>query len=92
MGILDTFKGVFSFRKESRYNNFLASMTARGTGAGVVVSDDTAMNFTAVWAAIRILSESVAQLPLSVYSVDNQGNKMSASNHNIYNLNSNTPS
>lgn len=61
-------------------------MTARGTGAGVVVSDDTAMNFTAVWAAIRILSESVAQLPLSVYSVDNEGNKMSASNHNIYNL------
>ena len=86
MGLLDTLKGVFSFKKERRYNNFLAQMGARGSSAGVVVTDETALNFSAVWAAIKILSESVAQLPLSIYESDKLGNKAQASNHQIYNL------
>jgi HK97 family phage portal protein len=58
----------------------------RGNTAGVVVTDESAFNFTAVWAAIRILSESVAQLPLSVYESDKLGNKSQAYNHKIFNL------
>ena len=75
MGIFDSIKRVFS-ANEKRYNNFLASMTTRGSTAGVMVTDESAMNFTAVFAAIRILSESVAQLPLQVYEIDKNGNKV----------------
>ena len=86
MGILDTLKSVFSSSAEKRYNNFLAQMTTRGNSAGVHVTDETAMNFTAVFAAIRILSESVAQLPVQVYDIDQNGNKQLAQKHQLYNL------
>tara|TARA_R100000655_G_scaffold35790_2_gene69591 strand:- start:10895 stop:12115 length:1221 start_codon:yes stop_codon:yes gene_type:complete len=85
MGILDTIKGIFT-GKEKRNAFYDAMTSARGSTAGVVVSDETAMNFTAVWASIRILSESVAQLPLGIYETDKVGNKAQAYNHSIYNL------
>lgn len=91
MGLLDRVKRIFSFISNKRSNGFYQAMTGRGTSAGVVVTDRTALNFTAVWAAIRILSESVAQLPLSVYETDKVGNKLQALKHPIYNLLSNKP-
>ena len=84
MGFLDRIKAIFT-RTEKR-NGFYDAMNSRGASAGVVVTDDSAMNFTAVWAAIRILSESIAQLPLSIYESDKLGNKNQAYNHKIYNL------
>jgi len=87
MGLLDTLKGVFiSNKKTEKRNNFLAAMTTRGSSSGMSVTDETAMNFTAVWAAIRILSESIAQLPLAVYQEDKKGNKAVATKHQLYNL------
>jgi len=85
MGILDTLRGIFT-RTEKR-NGFLQAMSQVGQPtAGVMVTDESAMNFTAVWGAIRILSESIAQLPLSVFETDKAGNKLTAFNHKIYNL------
>jgi|TARA_R110000744_G_scaffold378194_1_gene494033 HK97 family phage portal protein len=87
MKIIDTLKSVFFSKNEKRQNNFLASMTTRGNSpSGITVTDDTAINFTAVWAAIRILSESVAQLPISVNQTDKKGNKSPALNHSLYYL------
>ena len=84
MGIFDRLKALFS-SKEKR--SFYAAMSQAGGGdTGIVVTDANALNFTAVWAAIRILSESVAQLPLSVYESDKLGNKAQAYNHQIFNL------
>ena len=81
-------KGVFfSNKQETRNNNFLAAMTTRGgNSSGIAVTDETAFNFTAVWAAIRILSESVAQLPLTVNQTDKNGNKSQAVKHQLFNL------
>ena len=86
MGLLDRLRAIFT-RTEKR-DGFYEAMTQtfRGNTAGVVVTDESAFNFTAVWAAIRILSESVAQLPLSVYESDKLGNKNQAYNHKIFNL------
>lgn len=86
MGVLDRLRAIFT-RTEKR-DGFYEAMTQtfRGNTAGVVVTDESAFNFTAVWAAIRILSESVAQLPLSVYESDKIGNKNQAYNHKIFNL------
>lgn len=88
MGVIDTLKSVFSRteKTEKRNNNFLSAMTNRGSNSGIVVTDETAITFTAVWAAIRILSESVAQLPLTIVETDKQGNKDQASNHQLFNL------
>jgi len=88
MGVIDALKSVFSRteKTEKRNNDFLSAMTGRGSSSGIVVTDETALNFTAVWAAIRILSESVAQLPLTIIEKDKQGNKDQASTHQLFNL------
>ena len=84
MGLLDRLRAIFK-RTEKR-SGFYDAMSTRGYNAGVSVTDESALNFTAVWAAIRILSESIAQLPLSIYESDKLGNKNQAYNHKIYNL------
>jgi HK97 family phage portal protein len=88
MGVIDTLRSVFTrSKKEKRNNDFLAAMTGRGgNNSAITVTDETAFNFTAVWAAIRILSESVAQLPLNVYQSDKLGNKAQATTHQLFNL------
>tara|TARA_R110000824_G_scaffold271530_2_gene460028 strand:- start:31 stop:1248 length:1218 start_codon:yes stop_codon:yes gene_type:complete len=84
MGLLDTLRGIFT--KTQKRSGFYSAMQQSTTAAGVVVTDESALNFTAVWAAIRILSESIAQLPLSIYETDKLGNKNESYNHKIYNI------
>ena len=44
-------------------------------GASTAVSPTTALTFSAVWAAMRLLSESVSTLPLNVYKKENNGDR-----------------
>lgn len=54
--------------------------------AGNVVNEDTALTFGAVYACIRIISESVAMLPLLTYRRQKDGGKERAVNHPVYDL------
>lgn len=45
-----------------------------GSSAGKTVNDDTAMQVSAVYSCVRILSESIAQLPWGVYERQKNGN------------------
>ena len=47
---------------------------------------DKAMTLTSVWNAIRLLSESVSSLPISVYKKEANGDKIEDVNNRIYNL------
>ena len=69
MGLLDFLK----FNKRS--SNFLASANLYGSNSGVRVSEKTSIALTAVWSAIRLLSETIASLPLNVYKIDKDGSK-----------------
>ena len=69
MGLLDFFK----FSKRS--SNFLANANLLGNTSGVGVSEKTSIALTAVWSAIRLLSETIASLPLNVYKMDRDGSK-----------------
>ena len=56
------------------------------TAAGISVSPDTALRFTAVYGAVRILAETVATLPLIVYRrLPNEG-KERATDYFLYRL------
>jgi len=83
MGILDRIKKAFA--SSEKRGGFVDAMSNQGS-SGILVSDESALTYTAVWAAIRILSESVAQLPLSIYESDKLGNKTQAKNHQIFDL------
>ena len=50
-------------------------------GASTAVSPTTALTFSAVWAAMRLLSESVSTLPLNVYKKENNTRKRNCDVH-----------
>ena len=60
------------------------------TSSGVKVTEDTALQASAVWACVRVLSESVASLPLHLYRRKEKG-KERAPEHPLYRLLHNQP-
>ncbi|MDB2127477.1 phage portal protein [Enterocloster clostridioformis] len=85
MGILS---GLFRSRDKpenstvgSRYSFYMG-----GTAAGKVVTERSAMQMTAVYACVRILSEAVAGLPLNLYHYNDDGGKNKALDHPLYRL------
>lgn len=56
------------------------------SAAGKVVNEKTAMQTTAVYAAVRILAESIASLPLHVYRKSADGNHVKAEDSPLFYL------
>ena len=74
---MSIFKGLFLSRDKpkgalggSRYSFFFG-----GTSAGKAVNEHTAMQMTAVYSCVRMLSETLAGLPLHVYKYNDSGGK-----------------
>jgi len=89
LAITDFFKNLF---KKPEKRDFLSAMSAgRGSSAGISVSKSSALTFTAVWSAVRLLSESISILPINVYEREKNGDKSLAINNPSYNLVHNEP-
>ncbi|MFZ1874093.1 MAG: phage portal protein [Chania sp.] len=54
------------------------------SSSGKVVTADKAIQLSAVWACIRLLSESISTLPLKVYVRDADGSRKLAQDHPAY--------
>lgn len=85
MGI---FSGLFNSRDKpknqtagSRYTFYMG-----GSSSGKAVTERSAMQMTAVYSCVRILSEAVAGLPLHFYRYTDDGGKEKAIDHPLYNL------
>ena len=85
MGI---FSGLFKSRDKpqnrtagSNYAFFMG-----GTTSGKTVTERSAMQMTAVYSCVRILSEAVAGLPLHLYKYTDSGGKAMALDHSLYRL------
>jgi len=91
MAIFDFLTNIFS-SNEKRSGSFIDpnSFIPSG-GSGIPVNQDSAVTFTAVWAAIRMLSESVAQLPIGLIERLENGDKINRTDHFLYNLVHNKP-
>ncbi len=57
-----------------------------GSTSGKAVNERTAMQMTAVYACVRVLSEAVAGLPLHVYRYREDGSREKALKHPLYRL------
>ena len=81
MGILQNIQNYFKGpeKKEKRSINYNMPF-----GASTQVTPDKAMTFSAVWAAIRLLSESVSTLPINVYKTEKNGDKSEVNNELSY--------
>lgn len=85
MGIIS--KLTESFRKEGAKNYTPGSSYGFLTGtsaAGRVVTQQSAMQMTAVYSCVRILAEAVAGLPLHFYTYNQNGGKDKAVDHPLY--------
>lgn len=60
------------------------AFTAGGGGGAVTVNEHTAVTLSAVWACVRVIAESVAQLPLLVLEATGKGAKRAATEHPVY--------
>ena len=85
MGI---FSGLFKSRDKptdstvgSRYTFYMG-----GSTSGKTVTERSAMQMTAVYSCVRILSEAVAGLPLHLYKYTDSGGKAMALDHSLYRL------
>ena len=86
--LMSIFTGLFRSRDKpqnrtagSRYSFFMGNSTA-----GKPVTERSAMQMTAVYSCVRILSEAVAGLPLHLYRYKEDGGKEKALDHPLYHL------
>ena len=90
MGI---FSGLFKSRDkpQNRTSGSNYAFFMGGTTSGKTVTERSAMQMTAVYSCVRILSEAVAGLPLHLYKYTDSGGKAMALDHPLYHLLHNEP-
>lgn len=77
--------GIFFKPRNSSDQGWWPTST-RVTSSGVAMNEEVALKYTAVWCATRILSESLAALPLNLFEVIGPRNKQKAEGHNLHQL------
>jgi len=84
---LSIFSGLFRPRDkpENRIGSAFSFLFG-GTSSGKAVNERTAMQTTAVYACVRILSEAIAGLPLHLYKYNADGGKERVADHPLYSL------
>ncbi len=85
MGI---FSGLFRSRDapKNRTSGSAYSFFLGQSVAGKSVNERSAMQMTAVYACVRILSEAIAGLPLHMYKYEDDGSKKKAIDHRLYHI------
>ncbi len=56
------------------------------SSSGKVVTADKAIKLSAVWACVRLLSESISTLPLKIYVRQPDGSRKAATDHPAYSV------
>ena len=85
---MSIFSGLFHSRDKPQ-NSTVGSRYAfymGGSSSGKSVTERSAMQMTAVYACVRILSEAIAGLPLHMYRYKDDGGKEKAIDHPLYRL------
>jgi HK97 family phage portal protein len=73
-------------KPQNNLNGGAYSFFFGGTTSGKAVNERSAMQMTAVYACVRILSEAIASLPLHVYRYNDAGSKEKALAHPLYGI------
>ena len=80
--------GLFSRKKKVSVNDRTAGSSFAfylgGSSSGKIVTERSALQMTAVYSCIRILSEAIAQLPLHLYQYNDKGGKEKAIKNTLY--------
>jgi HK97 family phage portal protein len=91
MGVIDNIRSLLGIEKRATFSlrdpALVTLFGGHGSDAGVVVTEATSLQSSPVWAAIRVISETVGSLPLMLYerSADGRSRKL-ATEHPLYEL------
>ena len=85
MSILDNIRNFFKAKSPVKIDKRGLSLNTFFPNSSAYTADK-ALTLTAVWCAIRLLSESVSSLPCSVYTKEANGDKTESTDNRIYNL------
>lgn len=83
---MNLFKGWFKRKPTNSLNGSGYRFMMGGSTSGKKVNERSAMQMTAVYACVRILSESIASLPVHLYQNESEGNKAKAVKHPLYHI------
>ena len=85
---MNLFSGLFRTRDAptNRTSGSAYSFFMGNSSSGKRVNERSAMQMTAVYSCVRILSEAIASLPLNVYRYNDDGGKEKALEHPLYHL------
>lgn len=61
------------------------------TASGIKINSKTALTISAVWACVRIISETMGSLPIILYEQSKNGDRERALNHPLYQILKNSP-
>ena len=86
MSIFQRIWGKKSRDKPKNYLSTAFTFLFGPTSSGNVVTERTAMQTTAVYACVRVLSEAIAGLPLNLYRYTPDGGREKTINHPLYRL------
>lgn len=83
MGLLDRWRGK---RIKLTDGGFWTMFLGVDSYAGKPVTPDRALQLATVWSCVRLLSETIATLPLGVFEKNDEGHKQAAIGHPLYKL------
>ena len=86
---MNIFKHLFHSRDKPKVNGSInpgtfGRLIGSSSSSGKRVNQNSAINITAVYACVRILSEAIAGLPLHTYKCKSNGGKEKAIDHPLY--------
>ena len=83
MGLLDFFRS----EKRDNGNTFLrVNSPLFGSNSGVSVDKNSALSFSAVLACVRVISESIASMPINTYKIEEDGDRILDKAHPVARL------
>jgi HK97 family phage portal protein len=92
MGILDRITRIFRPKEQRTAKSFIDPKSFwSNAGAGAVVNNKTAMGFTPVWCAVKLLSESISQIPLEICEKLPDGDIIKRPDHPLHRILSRNP-
>lgn len=85
MGILSFFGGLWNSNStRDSAGDQITTPSSNPIGSTIPITEDVALQISTVWAAVKLLSEAVGSLPLSVYEVD--GDSRKKANTDLYTI------
>lgn len=67
-------------------NSFFSELSYQDSDAGISINQETALNYTAFWSCVRLLSETLASLPCLLYERLEPRGKKRATDHPLYKI------